>query len=194
MSTFDLSNYEGANDTIKRFWNEYPMGRIVPMMLDVDLNVGYILFKVDVYRDSNDLEPAVTSHAYGHVATYQANMKKWFVEDTETSAISRAIKLLTPSEQRPSREDMSRVEVISTVPKPTSNEPYDPWATSAAAPVADAWHCKHGERMELNGEKNGKEFYGMGCRKDRNSGEQCPVNWFVLNAEGVWVPKLESVK
>jgi hypothetical protein len=59
-------------------------------------------------------------YAYGNVAFYPENMKKWFVEDSVTSSIARAIKLLTPSESRPSFEDMQRVEKLAAVPYPKS--------------------------------------------------------------------------
>ena len=49
MSNF-LDNYELANDTIKRFWAEFPAGRIVPIIEDINLTAGYVLFRVEVYK------------------------------------------------------------------------------------------------------------------------------------------------
>ena len=119
MANF-LENYETANATIKRFWLEFANGRINPIIDDKDLLKGYIFVKTEIYRDHNDLLPAVVDYAYGNVAFYPENMKKWFVEDTVTSSISRAIKLLTPSDNRPSYEDMQRVEKLADVPYPKS--------------------------------------------------------------------------
>jgi hypothetical protein len=106
----------------------------------------------------------------------------------------------------PSKKIASVEEVKARMAQPTANvtpikktdqELYDPWATPLVEPAADvfdAWHCVHGDRVEIEGEKNGKAYFGMGCPKTRNSGEQCAANWFSLNAEGKWVPKLEAVK
>ena len=127
MSGF-LDNYELANDTIKRFWVEHPTGRIMPIIVDIDLTAGWVLFKVEVYREYEDHQPSAIGHAYGNVTYYPANMRRWFIEDSETSAIARAIKLLTPSTERPSREDMQKVEALKPMPDNT-----DFWATNPAA-------------------------------------------------------------
>jgi hypothetical protein len=119
MANF-LEDYETANSTIKRFWSEFPTGRINPVIDDKDLLKGYIFVKTEIYRDYNDPLPTVVDYAYGNVAFYPENMKKWFVEDSVTSSIARAIKLLTPSESRPSFEDMQRVEKLAAVPYPKS--------------------------------------------------------------------------
>ena len=200
MSAFELNNYELANDTIKRFWTEYPVGRIVPVIVDIDLVAGWVMFKVDVYREYLDLEPSATGHAYGNVSFYPANMKKWFIEDTETSAIARAIKLLTPSAERPSREDMMKVETLPPVP-----DAQDFWATKpetagiptlgdAIATVSENLgavatdptpRCIHGARVWRKGEKNGKQWAHMGCQEsDRKI--QCAPIWYVIGSDGKW--------
>jgi hypothetical protein len=104
-----LEGYELANDTIIRFRKEYPSGRIITSIHDAELKEGWVLVKAEIFREFEDHVPSATDFAYGNVATYPQNMKKWFVEDTVTSCISRAIKLLSPSAARPSREDMARV-------------------------------------------------------------------------------------
>ena len=195
MSNF-LDNYETANDTIIRFRKEYPTGRIVTHIQEVNLAAGTILIRAEIFREYEDTVPSAVDIAYGNVATLPQNMKKWFVEDCSTSAISRAIKLLSPSTTRPSREDMARVEFEAT----PSKESDDLWATltvtkSEAATSAEAVgnlltlvkeetpapqrnpFCTHGE-MRLNKSKPGapKAWSGFFCSaKDRDS--QCTPIW-----------------
>lgn len=201
MSSFELNNYELANDTIKRFWSEYPVGRIVPAIVDIDLLAGWVLFRVDVYREYADLEPSATGHAYGNVAYYPANMKKWFIEDTETSAIARAIKLLTPSAERPSREDMQKVETLAPMP-----DTQDYWAVKPELPkgisgldetiavLKDAIvvnpldptpRCIHGSRVWKTGEKNGRAWAMYKCQ-EASRANQCEPVWYELDSAGKW--------
>jgi hypothetical protein len=196
MSSF-LDSYELANDTIKRFWVENPTGRIVPVIIDVDMVAGWILFKVDVYREYEDGVPSASSHAYGNVSFYPANMKRWIVEDVETSAIARAIKLLTPSAERPSREDMQKVETLPPVP-----EALDPWATSASSGIPTLGEaiatlgenlgavatvptprCTHGARVWKTGEKNGRAWAGYMCQ-EANRANKCEPVWYEVDSAG----------
>jgi hypothetical protein len=55
-------------------------------------------------------------------------MKKFFCEDTVTSSIGRAIGLLLGTDKRPTRQDMEKVESISTSVAKSTADDYDPWA------------------------------------------------------------------
>ena len=190
MANF-LENYETANATIKRFWNEFANGRINPIIDDKDLLKGYIFVKTEIYRDHNDSLPAVVDYAYGNVAFYPENMKKWFVEDTVTSSISRAIKLLSPSENRPSYEDMERVEKLASVPYPKSLD--DVYISSEVKNVGEALEelaeqivtgqpgdkeCQHGFMIRKEGisPKTGKPYKGWTC-PSKNRDFQCKAVW-----------------
>jgi len=190
-----LENYESANDTIIRFRKEHPTGRVVTSIQESGLDKGWVLVKAEIFREYEDTVPSAVDFAYGNVATYPQNMKKWFVEDTVTSCIARAIKLLSPSATRPSREDMARVEYEATPSKADDNL----WATltvttSEAATGAEAVgnlltlvkedaapqrnpFCTHGE-MRLNKSKPSaaKAWSGFFCpAKDRDA--QCTPIW-----------------
>jgi hypothetical protein len=200
MSDF-LKDYEGANDTVIRFRKEFPSGRIFTHIdpTQSSLKDGYVTFIASVFREYEDQLPSATSTAYGNVALYPANMKKWFVEDTETSAVARAIKLLSPSANRPSREDMARVEYEAT---PSKDED-DLWATLtvkqteletgtqslgsvltlvkeqvelAAPPQTPV--CKHGHMLFKSGTsaKTGKPYEGYTCPSS-NRDDQCKAVW-----------------
>ena len=125
--------------------------------------------------------------------------------NAETSAWGRAcIAAGIPSKKIASFEEVRNRQEVKTefVAKPSQpvaigEVVWDPWETAApigTGEVFDAWHCRHGERKVIEGEKNGRAYHGLSCIKTRNSGEECPTNWFVLNAAGEWVPKLEAVK
>ena len=193
MAGFNLADYETANSTIKRYWSEYPTGRINPVIEEMDLIKGYIFIKTEIYKDYDEPYPTVVDYAYGNVAFYPENMKKWFVEDTVTSSISRAIKLLTPSESRPSLEDMKRVEHFAEVPFPKKLTEDTPKAefTSLGEAVGELGEqiiegtqsssspqCSHGFMLRKEGinSKTDKPFKGFVCSsKDRNF--QCKPIW-----------------
>tara|TARA_R110000822_G_scaffold41750_2_gene113620 strand:- start:1221 stop:1799 length:579 start_codon:yes stop_codon:yes gene_type:complete len=190
MANF-LENYETANATIKRFWNEFANGRINPIIDDKDLLKGYIFVKTEIYRDHNDSLPAVVDYAYGNVAFYPENMKKWFVEDTVTSSISRAIKLLSPSENRPSYEDMERVEKLAAVPYPKSldevhissevknvGEALDDLSDQIVNGQTGDKECQHGLMIWKTGisPKTGKPYKGWTC-PSKNRDFQCTAIW-----------------
>ena len=194
---FDLSNYEDVNSRIKRFRAEFPSGRLVCYIEDADLAAGWVLVKAEAYREYEDAVPSATDYALGNVATYPANMKKWFIEDTVTSAYGRVISLLTPSDARPTRQDMQRVDA----PSPVSNE--DPWATltiktseseGTVEPVGNvlqlvaeqlggeiveqAPKCSHGRMIFKEGKssKTGNAYKGYTCPSKVRT-DQCKPVW-----------------
>jgi hypothetical protein len=200
MSSF-LDGYESANDTIIRFRKEHPTGRVVTSIQDSGLDKGWVLVKAEIFREYEDTVPSAVDFAYGNVATYPQNMKKWFVEDTVTSCIARAIKLLSPSATRPSREDMARVEYEAT---PSQNED-DLWATLTITktetdlstdtralgnvielvkkelvdqPVPQTPVCKHGRMLFKSGNNKttGKPYEGYTCPSAQRD-DQCKPVW-----------------
>jgi hypothetical protein len=119
-------------------------------------------------------------------------MKKWFVEDTVTSSIARAIKLLSPSESRPSFEDMQRVEKLAVVPFPKSLD--DGWTPTEVKHVSNAMddlagelisggqpgdkECQHGVMIRKEGisQKTGNPYKGWTC-PSKNKDFQCKAIW-----------------
>jgi hypothetical protein len=71
-----LDNYEDVNTRIKRFRQEFPSGRLVATIEDMDLAAGWILIKAEAYREFEDHVPSAVDFAYGNVATLTANMRK----------------------------------------------------------------------------------------------------------------------
>jgi hypothetical protein len=166
--------------------------------------LSYVVFTAALYRTPEDLLPAV-GIAWEEIPGRTPYTKGSELMNAETSAWGRAcIAAGIPSKKIASFEEVrNRIEPkAEAVAKPSQpvaigEVVWDPWETAApvgTGEVFDAWHCKHGERKVIEGEKNGRPYHGLACPKTRNSGDECVTNWFVLNAAGSWVPKLEAVK
>ena len=119
---FDLESYEDVNSRIKRFRETHLSGRIETHIVDINIEKGYVLIEAMVYREHEDLVPAAVDYAYEMRSDRGVNRDFW-VENAVTSAVGRAIGLLMPSEKRPTKQDMEKVERLSHVPA----QP-DPWA------------------------------------------------------------------
>ena len=201
-----LDNYEDVNTRIKRFRAEFPAGRLVAYIEDVNLKEGWILIRAEAYKEYEDHLPSAIDYAYGNVASLTQNMKKWVVEDTVTSAYGRVIGLLSPSDAgRPTRQDMERVEALPATP--------DPWATIKTAQdtgttalttavaeigsqlggelVAAAPRCPHGTMIWAEGtaKTTGKPWAAYKCT-EKNRANQCLPMWHVMSSDGKWKPQV----
>ena len=128
-----LDNYEDVAARIQRFWKAHPAGKIHTAIIEVFLKAGYILVECRVYREFEDVEPSGIDYAFGNVATYNVQMKKWFVEDTVTSAIGRAVGLVLGTDKRPTAQNMAQVErVDASIVKSSAND-VDLWQTHFGA-------------------------------------------------------------
>ena len=107
---FNLEDYEDVATLNKWFIANYPMGRSDISVISSDPEKGYILVQATLWRDSKDSAPAVSNIAFGSRETYIPNMKKFYVEDTATSALGRAIILLKGSDKTATKDDMKKIE------------------------------------------------------------------------------------
>ncbi len=110
---FNLNDYEDVATLNKWFISNFPLGRSDIAVISHDPKEGYILIQATLWRDSSDICPAVSNIAFGSRETYIPNMKKFYVEDTATSALGRAIILLKGSDKTATKDDMQKVEVKS---------------------------------------------------------------------------------
>jgi len=108
---FNLNEYEDVATLNKWFISNFPLGRSDISVISHDPKEGYILIQATLWRDSSDNCPAVSNIAFGSRETYISNMKKFYVEDTATSALGRAIILLKGSDKTATKDDMQKVEV-----------------------------------------------------------------------------------
>ena len=123
-----LDNYEDVAARIKRFWETHPTGRIENNIIEFNAEKGFILVQTLIFKEYEDEKPSAIDYAFGNVATYNVQMKKFFVEDTVTSSIGRCIGLLLGTDKRPTRQDMEKVETISTTVAKSTADDYDPWS------------------------------------------------------------------
>ena len=142
-----LDNYEDVAARIARLWITHPTARVQTNIVDFNAEKGYVLIQAQIFREYEDVNPSATDYAFGNVATYNVNMKKFFVEDTVTSAIGRAIGLLLGADKRPTRQDMEKVETISTKVANSTADDYDPWTKK----FGDVPSYKTAEEAEQSG-------------------------------------------
>ena len=200
-----LDNYLTVNQKVQLAHERFPNHKIIANIVEHDLGAGYVLVMADFYRDAMDDEPAYRDFAYGNVSFYPNNMKRWFVEDTTTSAIGRVLSVALGLDEKPNRETMEVVE--RTKSKDINPDDQGVWgikaakqesmATAATATaelqeslgsevIAESPICQHGHMIFKAGEKNGREWGGWFCTEKTKSA-QCDAVWAVRSATtGNW--------
>ena len=209
---FNLAEYEDVATLNKWFIANYPNGRSDISVISADPDKGYILVQATLWRDSNDPSPAVSNIAFGSRDTYIQNMRKFYCEDTATSALGRAIILLKGSDKTATKDDMRKVDefipkhsapnsrarameqalyIVEQKEKAQTNDPQA--VVWSIGDVVDAvgstkpktQECKHGAMILKEGTaKTGKPYYGYVCSAPK--GEQCDAKWAVTAANGSW--------
>jgi hypothetical protein len=207
---FNLDDYEDVATLNKWFIANFPSGRSDISVISHDPVNGYILVQATLWRDSKDEQPAVSNIAFGSRETYMPNMKKWYVEDTASSSLGRAIILLKGSNKTATKDDMRKVEnePIKNIYGKSGNsqliemalrksfaddaKPASEPTTWSVGDVAEALsskpkqqECVHGLMILKEGTaKTGKPYYGYVCSAPK--GEQCDAKWAVTAANGSW--------
>ena len=127
---FDLSNYETVEQRLVRFWAAYPNGRVYTCMMNYTGDA--CVFYAELYADKEDKVPVATGYAEEVKSDRGVNATS-FVENCETSAIGRAIAncplQAAASGPRPSRNEMQKVERLTTSPQPQEHIPRGAFAT-----------------------------------------------------------------
>jgi hypothetical protein len=194
---FDLNNYEDVNSRIKRFRETYISGRITTEIVELNVKDGYVVIRACAYREHEDVVPAAIDYAFEQRSDRGVNRDFW-IENCSTSSIGRCIGLLMPSDARPTRQDMEKVERLASEPEP------DLWATAipavkvdgvgsvrpAAESIADikaqlggevldpAPICSHGRMVYKEGKSTttGNKYRGYTC-SSKSRGDQCKPIW-----------------
>ena len=216
---FNLEDYEDVAARVLRFQKAYPEGRIVTDVIQFNPEKEFVLICAQVYRNAGDTLPAGVDYAFGLASTYNASMRKFYVEDTSSSAIGRALSLVLETQKKPTKQDMAKVVTPKPVKPPFQEvkaDDQDYWTTpvgqynkvveapvtlekamenvSAIIGTAEAQEspsCKHGAMRWREGEKNGKAWGGYQCAHMNAGGvkSDCPPVWYSLNSEGKWQPQ-----
>jgi hypothetical protein len=119
---FNLEDYEDVAARVLRFQKNYPEGRIVTDVIQFNPEKEFVLICAQIYRNSSDTLPAGVDYALGVASTYNAGMRKFYVEDTSSSAIGRALSLVLETVKKPTKQDMSKV-VATKVVTPSVTKP-----------------------------------------------------------------------
>ena len=199
-----LDGYEDVAARIQRLHATHPSNRVETRIVEFSAQHGYILVECKIFKEYEDEKPSAIDYAFGKVESYSPQMKKWFVEDTVTSAIGRCAGLLLGSDKRPTLQNMQQVE---TMPAAYVNKvEEDPWSkpfaeegfTTANQAVAliesqlggvlqgEAPICKHGHMILKEGTKaNGDQYKGWVCT-ERVKANQCKAQWLEVKQDGRW--------
>jgi hypothetical protein len=202
--SFNLNDYETVAQRVDRFQKLFLSGRIITEVISLDNVKGEILAKASVYREHEDEVPAATDYAFGVASTYNSQMRKFYVEDTITSAVGRALALVLEVKSKPTREDMSKVQV------PVESDPWTvrevPQAQQISGAVettgdyivtaanAEIPTCKCGNPMKWgDGQRksDGKPWGKYACATwNKSTGAGCDsVVWYEITASGTWAPQ-----
>ena len=198
-----LDNYEGNKERTDRWIKTYPEGRLEATIVNFDADKGSILVRAAAWRNQTEIEPAGIDFAFGYQAAYNANMKRWFVEDTVTSALMRVMALVMGGTEKATKETMEKVNAA---------EVYDPWAikhgdvpsykTSAEAEMAGTPsfgssdespavpECHHGAMRWNQSKPDAPKSWGGYFCTEKAKEHQCTPRWYVLRSTGKWEPQV----
>lgn len=214
---WNLSDYEDVA-TLNRWWQDnFPTGRIQVWQEYFNATEQEIVVRCDLYRDYKDEKPAVSNLARGKATDYPKNMARWYVEDTTTSAIGRAILLIKGANKTATQDSMRQVaegdpghkvkhpfkpaEAVKEVP----NEPVTiVWdeveSTAATDPGWDPGHvlkalgakiqsfdCKHGAMLLKEGTSKTGKPYHGYVCVAKSKADQCEPKWAKQGGNGEWV-------
>ena len=125
-----LDNYEGNKERTDRWIATYPEGRLEAHIVEFSAEKGHVLVQAKAWRNQTETEPAGIDYAYGYLAAYNANMKRWMIEDTTTSALMRVMALVMGGTEKATKETMQQVETMTTkVATADVKKEYDYWTT-----------------------------------------------------------------
>lgn len=216
MAAF-LDGYEGNKERTDRWIKTYPEGRLEATIVNFDADKGSILVRAAAWRNQTETEPAGIDFAFGYQAAYNANMKRWFVEDTVTSALMRVMALVMGNTEKATKE------VMASVKTETPAADYDYWTTkhgdvpsfqseqdlleaeqkqNASGSIAEVTshlgnemtthvpECSHGARIWREGvsAKTGKAWGNYSCIERKPN--QCEPVWYVFTGRGKWEPQV----
>jgi hypothetical protein len=190
---FNLDDYEDVAARVLRFQKLFPEGRIVTDVIQFNPEKGFVLISAQIYRNASDTLPSGVDYAYGDASTFNSGMRKWYVEDTSSSAIGRALSLVLETQKKPTKQNMQRVveqKAEKPAVKDVKPDDQDYWTTPVneymkvvdapvtldkamqnvadiigTAEASEVPSCKHGSMVWKTGHsaKTGKDWASYQC-------------------------------
>jgi hypothetical protein len=119
MARFNLDDYETVHQMLIRLYTDYPSARVITENITPENVSDRYEFKAELFLDQLSPIPVATGHAYEVIGSTNVNTTS-AMENCETSAIGRAINnsvlvLGKPNKNRPSREEMEKVQRMTPV-------------------------------------------------------------------------------
>ena len=117
-----LKDYITVNERILKFYELYPLGRIITEI--VSWADGIIVMKASVFRTNEDVLPSATGHAYEKEGSNYIN-KTSILENAETSVVGRCLANLGLEIKRgvASREEVENAIDIQEILKQEKDKP-----------------------------------------------------------------------
>ena len=141
---WNLDDYEDAASLNRWFIDNFPAGRIETDLSFFEAERQEAVIRACIYRDANDEFPASVNYARGKASDYPGKMQRWFLEDTTTSAIARALIILKGSAKTATKESMVQVKATGGGHKvehpykpPRSNVTTDPGLSPTFAAIEE---------------------------------------------------------
>jgi hypothetical protein len=138
MARFNLDDYETVHQALIRLYTQYPNARVWTDNTTPEGVTDRYEFTAHIYLNRENIHPDATGWAYEVIGSTNVNQTS-AMENCETSAIGRAISnsvlvLTKPNNNRPSREEMEKVQRMS---KPQHTPEQEQLAITALSQVAD---------------------------------------------------------
>ena len=91
MPKFNINDYELVEDRLKKFYSDYPEGRVYTEVVKISDDGTMVCVRALLYKDIEDINPVSTGIAQETKGQGGfANADAW-MENCETSAIGRAL-------------------------------------------------------------------------------------------------------
>ena len=113
-----IEDYEPVASRLARFWEKHPEGRVITKLITFEGD--RVIVQADIYVDREDVRPIATDFSEELRGSNNVN-KTSHIENACTSAIGRALAdcdFASSADwtKRPSREEMSKVERMTSRP------------------------------------------------------------------------------